>query len=192
MDDLSITKKGNPLDESLYIIDLDKKLFATKQAYVSIDCNLNGWTFKTGGGCIFHTKSNCTFDTGGHCTFKTDANCRFNTGESCTFKTNNYCTFRAGYNCNFDTGVHCKFKTSYQCIFKTSVNGIFDTGSHCTFYTDWNCTFKTGSGCTFSIWGIDTQTFKSYDGYSIILDRKATKRYILNKSLIDMLKVANG
>ena len=109
MDDLSITKKGNPLDKSQYIIDLDKQLFATKQAYVSIDCNLNGWTFKTGGNCIFNTGHHCTFETGEHCTFKTGANCTFNTGGSCTFNTDWNCTFHTYHTCTFETGGGCSF-----------------------------------------------------------------------------------
>ena len=173
---MSMTKKGNPLDKSQYIIDLGKQLFATKQAYVSIDCNLNGWTFKTGGNCIFNTGHHCTFKTGSYCTFKTGDYCTFDTGDYCTFTTDIYCTFKTGYHCTFTTYGDCTFKT----------------GSYCTFKTDDCCTYEFGELCIFSLWDINSCKFKSCNGNSIILDRKGHEAYKLTKEFIQLQKVVNG
>ena len=88
--------------------------------------------------------------------------------EDWTFKTGNYCTF--------DTGCGCRFKT----------------GNYCTFNVCSGCTFDIGECCTILLWDIASCKFIRYDGSSVILDREDKKRYVLNKSLIDILKVIHG
>ena len=163
----NITQNGYPLNKSKYSIDPHKRVFSSEEDYLVLDFNcLGGWTFNTG--------YSCTFKTGHYCKFKTGDCCIFKTGSGCTFKTGS--TYRGGDNCTFDTGRDC----------------TFDTGDICTFSTGRDCTFKTGKQCIFSLYNINTCKFKSYDGISIILDRKGNKHYVLSKELIDMLKVKNG
>lgn len=107
MDRFSITKNGNPLDESLYSIDKNHMIFASKEWNLVLNFRgLRHWTFKTGcdctfitgDSCIFKTSSGCTFNTGYHCTFKTSSDCTFTTKGSCTFSLwdINSCTFKTG------------------------------------------------------------------------------------------------
>ena len=118
LDGFSITQNGNPLDESLYTIDIENMEFSSKEDDLVLD--FNGWmefTFKTGDGCTFNTGESCIFNTGyscnfytgSGCTFITENNCTFNTGESCTFKTGSYCTFNTESSCTFDTIGLCTF-----------------------------------------------------------------------------------
>ena len=116
----------------------------------------------------FKTGDFCTFKTGNNCTLKTDNHCTFDTGENCTFMTGNYCTFSTYSHCNFNTGSCCIFTTSDKCIFITSNN------------------------CTFLLWDINSCKFKSFGENNIISDRRYNKRYLLNKDLIDTLKVMKG
>ncbi len=164
------TKSGKPLSRDKYTLDLDNRVFGTKEHNLVLDfTDNNSWSFKTGSDCVFKTYAyNCTFITGARCRFKTSAGC----------------TFRTGYYCTFNTGSGCVFRTSAVCEFKT--------GDNCTFQTAHDCTFKTGSNCTFNIWDIYSCEFKSYDDNSIILDRKDKKRYIINKEFITLQKVRNG
>ena len=116
MDNFSITQNGKPLDKSLYTIDLDNKVFFSKENELVLDfnsCNDYGWTFKTGYGCTFKTGSNCTFTTKGDCTFQTFDNCTFKTGVTCTFRTYDNCTFTTGGLCTFSVyNINtCKFKS---------------------------------------------------------------------------------
>ena len=81
------------------------------------------------------------------------------------------------------------FVTGYYSTFTTGNKCTFETGDLCVFFTGERCTFKTGEGCMFSLWRISTHTFKSFDGNSIILDRLGKERYVLNKELVQMLKI---
>ena len=95
--DFSITQNGKPLDKSLYTIDENHKIFASRDCrLLNLVLDFRGlrhWTFKTGMNCTFYTGSSCTFKTGGDCTFYTGSSCTFKTGGDCTFKTGNSCTF---------------------------------------------------------------------------------------------------
>ena len=101
-------------------------------------------------------------------------------------------TFRTGNSCIFTAYDSCTFRTGKNCIFNTVRGCTFDTGSSCTFHTGTASTFNTGRGCTFSLWDINTCKFKSYDGISIILDRKDNEAYQLNKEFIQLQKIKNG
>jgi len=169
MIDYSITKNGKALDESKYTIDLDTQTFFSVEDRLVLDFNgCGGWTFRTGFGCTFTTGWGCTFKTGCECTFNTGGNSTFNTGFGCTFNTDGNCTFNTDWNCTFNTR------------------------GDCTFHTGVNCTFNTGKCCTFMVKNIHSQKFESYDGISTILDREYYKRYVLDKELIQLLKVTNG
>jgi len=88
----SVTKKGKPLDPSLYSWDKKTKTFSTTESELVLDFNnMDNITFKT--------SSNCTFDTGSDCTFNTGSDCTFKTGSDCTFDTCSSCTFKTGWNC---------------------------------------------------------------------------------------------
>ncbi len=170
MADFSITLYGKPLSKDKYTIDFKTRVFSSMQSGLTLDfVDTSGcWTFITDSQCTFETGSGCTFRTGAGCTFKTDTSCSFNTGSQCTFDT------------------------SWECVFNVHSNCTFNTDEDCIFHTGDKCTFDTGRCCMFSILDINTHKFKSWDGVSIILDRTDDKRYILNKALIDMMKVANG
>jgi len=98
---IRITKNGLPLDESLYTLDLNNKIFKSDKDNISIYCPYNGFTFHTGSNCIFDTGSDCIFDTG--------SNCKFNTESYCKFITRSDCIFYTGSDCEFDTGSDCEF-----------------------------------------------------------------------------------
>ena len=176
MDNFSITKQGKPLSKDKYTIDYEKKVFTSKEDNLDFR-GCSGWTFTTGGHCTFKVAGNCTFTTGGNCTFDTGNSCTFATGVGCTFNTYDGCTFYTSGSCIFKTGDGCIFRTTYD---------------NCTFLTGNGCTFKTGNYCTFSLWDINTCKFKSYDGYSIILDRLDKKHYLLTKEFLALQKVKNG
>ena len=159
----SIRQYDKTLALSKYSIDLDTKVFSSKENDLVLDFT-HGWTFKTGSTCNFNTGKDCTFKTGSGCTFKTGYDCTFDTGSICTFKTGDYCTFDTGSYCTFNTGYECKFNTGSVCTFM-----LFDINT---------CKFKKYDGI--------------YDGISIILDIKDNNHYVLTKGLIDMLKVMNG
>ena len=171
----SIIKCGKPLDKSKYTIDFETKFFFCEEDNLVLDFP-DGWTLTTGSRCTFLTGADCTFKTGEDCVFKTCYNCKFKTGGHCTFNTADNCTFMTGYGCTFNTGASC----------------IFNTGYYCTFKTDRDCTFDTGEDCTFLVYNINTYIFKQYDGFSIVLDRKDSQRYVLNKDLKKMLKLIKG
>ena len=166
MKKFSITRNGEPLDESLYTWDEKTKTLSTEENKLILDfssysnCTFNtgfGCTFKAGSFCTFKVGSYCTFDTdyncifntGSDCTFNTNFGCTFNTGSNCTFNTGSGCTFDAGDSCTFNTGSGCTFDVGYDCTFRTGSLCSFNTGSRCTFDTDFYCTFKAGSDCTF-------------------------------------------
>ena len=111
---------------------------------------------------------------------------------SWTFKTGQNCTFKTGYGCTFHTGSRCTFITDNECTFDTGGKCTFNTGNSCTFKTGSHCTFDTGSECIFSLYDINTQKFKSYDGNSIILDRNDNKHYLLTKEFVQLRKISNG
>ena len=177
MDNFSITHNGSPLSQYLYTIDLDNMTFSSDKDNLVLDFSgLSGWNFTTGNNCTFITDWYCRFITGDRCTFTT--------GYNCTFKTGKGCTFKAGIGCTFDTDSRCIFNTGDKCTFTTDF--------YCTFHTGSECTFTTGNSCTFLLYGINRCKFKSYDGYSTILDREDNKSYKLTKDLIDTLKVIKG
>ncbi len=127
MDNFSITKNGEPLDESLYSIDLDNKTFSSKEDDLVLDfTGLAGWTFHTGWNCTFITGSNCTVKAGNCCTF--------NTGDDCKFKTGSFCTFHTSDRCTFDTGNYCTFMLwdINTCKFKyyDGISTILDLGDN--------------------------------------------------------------
>ena len=98
MDNFSITRNGKPLDESLYSIDLETKVFSSKEHHIVLDfLDCNGWKFTTGSCCTFNTGDYCTFTTSWGCTFSTGWNCTFDTDESCTFMLYyiNTCKFKS-------------------------------------------------------------------------------------------------
>ena len=96
-------------------------------------------------------------------------NWMFKTGSDCTFRTGNWCTFTTHNGCTFDTRYNCTFRV----------------GSHCTF--------DTGECCMFSLWNINSCTFKSYNGgLSIILDRMDNEAYKLTKEFVQLRKIQNG
>jgi len=100
----SITQNGKVLDEDLYRLDLNAKVFSSKEDDLVLDFNcLDGmnWAFTTGQDCTFKTIDRCVFTTGGGCTFKTGWGCTFNTGNRCTFNTGNCCTFLTSGRCTF-------------------------------------------------------------------------------------------
>ena len=102
-------------------------------------------------------------------------------------------TFKTGDSCMFGTGGNCTFTTGHSCTFKTGNNCTFSTGGCCTFgIVGSNSTFNTGAECTFMLWGINTCTFKSSDGISIILDIKDNKHYILDKEFVHLQKILKG
>ena len=166
MGKFSITQYGKPLNESRYNCR-NKVLICTDANLVLDFTGIDNW--------IFIVKDSCTFKTG--------ANCRFHTHSSCIFETGGNCIFNTGHHCTFETGNHCTFKTGDGCT--------FDTEGYCTFKTGWNCTFNTGVCCTFSLYDINTCKFKSYDGYSIILDRRDNEAYKLTKEFVALQKVKN-
>ena len=126
---------------------------------------------------VFSTnESNLVLDFTDIWTFITGDTCTFKTGNSCTFKTESHCTFNTGWECTFDVQGDCTFSTGHDCIFHVSCN----------------CTFDTARSCIFSILDINTHKFNTWDDISIILDRADDKRYVLNKALIDMMKVIHG
>ncbi len=169
MDSFSITRAGKPLDESLYTIDIDNRVFASKEGGLFLDFGrLNEWTFKTG--------RRCTFRTGNNCTFKTAWGCSFDTLDECNFRTQGQCDFDTSAGCNFDTGGGCTFKT----------------GSCCAFRTCSDCTFEIAGACSFLLYDINSCKFKTHDKTSTILDLKGYKHYLLTKELIDMLRLKNG
>ena len=92
----------------------------------------------------------------------------------------------------FNTGDNCTFEADGSCTFKAGDYGIFKAGRNCTFKTGRGCTFDTESECAFLILDINSHTFKRFDGTSTILDRGTDERYVLNKALLDMIKVSNG
>ena len=98
------------------------------------------------------------------------ATCPCQCKNSCTIKSLRVCEFKAGNKCWFETTRECKFKT----------------GSSCHFTTSYKCVFDTGKNCEFHVKGIATQTFKTYDDKSFVVDyeRKPTKKYVLNKEVI--------
>ena len=108
----------------------------------------------------------------------------FTDSQDWTFKTGSYCTFRTLSNCTFNTGYGCIFNTHWRCTFKT--------GHSCTFNTGDKCTFNTCHHCIFSIYDINSCTFKSYDDTCIVLDRGSGKRYVLTKEFMQLQKVTNG
>ena len=126
MDNFSITQFGKPLDESLYTIDIENKLFSTAEDSLILNFeDLHHWVFISSGDCIFKTGNGCVFKiNGGHCTFKT------------------------GWECTFDTDWHCTFDTGENCIFHTSNSCTFDTCSSCIFSIDdiESCKFKSYDG----------------------------------------------
>ena len=98
----SITKNGESLDTSLYIIDENNKTFSSKEEDLTLDFSGEfGWTFNIGDSCTFNTRENCTFSTGSHCTFNTGRDCTFNTEWNCTFSTGRNCTFNTKESCTF-------------------------------------------------------------------------------------------
>jgi len=147
MDRFSITKNGNPLDESLYTIDIENREFSSREDDLVLD--FNGWiefTFKTGDGC--------TFSTGGGCTFKTGYSCNFYTGSGCTFITENNCTFNTGESCTFNTSSYCTFNTESSCT--------FDTSGLCTFLicnVD-TCKFRKYDGLSIILDRADSKAYK--------------------------------
>ena len=165
----SITQEGKTLDESKYTIDLDNKVFSSKENALVLDfSNCYGWCFNTGNHCTFNTDGNCIFNTEYNCTFNTDGNCIFNTGSNCTFNTGNHCTF--------NTGNKCTFKTDWKCT--------FNTGN--------NCIFECGECCTYMIRDINSQKFQKTDGISIILDTVNNARYVLDENLLGVIRISNG
>ena len=161
MDNFSVTQFGKPLDESLYTIDLENKVFSSGEDYLVLDfTGLSGWTLHIGHNCTLKTANKCTLNTGRDCTF--------DTCDGCTFQTDNRCTFHTGFNCIFKTGTNCTFKT-----------GVL-------------CTFDTLNSCTFLLYDINTCKFKSYDGYSIILDRRDNEHYLLTEEFVQLQKIKNG
>ena len=108
----------------------------------------------------------------------------FTTKDDWTFHTGNNCTFKVGNNCTFKTGMDCTFNTGSYSIFKTGVE--------CTFMTGSDCTFDTDGTCIFSLYDINSCTFKNYDNCSIIIDIIDKKRYVLTKEFIRLQKVING
>jgi len=126
MDNFSITKFGNPLDESLYTIDIKNKVFSSCENDLVLDFTyLEGWTFNTGNSCTFKAHSKCVFKTGSGCTFKTGHSCTFNTDWSCIFQTRSYCTFNTYSDCTFNTGWSCIFYTGHCCTLS-----LYDINSH--------------------------------------------------------------
>ena len=86
MDDFSITQNGKFFDKSLYTIDIDNKVFTSKEDDLELDfTGLYGWTFKVVDSCTFKAGDCCTFNTGCGCTFRTGNFCTFNTASNCTF-----------------------------------------------------------------------------------------------------------
>jgi len=185
MTKFSITRNGEPLNESLYTWDEKTKTLSTEENNLVLDFSgYNNCTFKTGFKCTFKTGSDCTFKTGPNCTFNTGSNCTFNTGSycifntrwDCTFSTGYDCTFSTDYGCTFDTGSDCAFNTGSDCIFKTGFSCTFKTSYNCTFNTSYNCTFNTASNCTFNA-GNNCTFNTSYNctfttGYNSILVRR--------------------
>ncbi len=135
MGEFSITCRGKTLCESKYNINIEQKIFYTKESNLVLDFyDLHGWTFHTGGYCTFSTGTNCTFITKWYCTFSTGTNCDFTTQWYCTFSTGSFCNFKTDYHCTFNTGSGCTFNTGDSCtLLLYNVNG---------------CTFKSyGNGC---------------------------------------------
>jgi len=80
----SVTKKGKPLNKSLYNWDEKTKTFSTNESNLVLD---------------FSDMNYVTFNTGSYCTFMTGDGCKFNTGDDCTFTTRSRCTFETGNDC---------------------------------------------------------------------------------------------
>ena len=197
----SITQYGKPLSKKKYSIDLEDRIFSSSEDDLVLDFtgfNKNNWQFSTGGNCTFKAGSYCMFNTGNNCTFEAGNRCVFKTGGGCTFKTGTECTFATDNNCTFDTYSDCTFKTGNGCTFDTGHGGTFDTLNRCTFKTAGGCTFNSLRDCTFDVYGagcvflityINSCNFKQYDNVSIILDRNDNNKYILNKELIQLIKI---
>jgi hypothetical protein len=78
-ENMNISQNGKKLSKDKYTIDEKARCFSTTESNLVIDAQgCDGWTFKTGFGCIFDTGSNCTFDTEWGCTFDTGWGCTFN------------------------------------------------------------------------------------------------------------------
>ncbi len=84
------------------------------------------------------------------------------------------------------------FETGRYCTFDTGANCTFHTGAFCTFNTCSGCTFDVGDCCVILTYDVTSCKFISYDGISVILDRYDKQRYVLDKDLINMLKVIHG
>ena len=193
MDEYSITQYGKPLSTDKYSIDLENKTVWTSSHYLVLDFyGLRDWTFETGDNCIFKTGSHCTFKTGLGCTFKTGKNCTFTTDVCCIFDTGGLCIFDTRDWCVFNTGSGCTLNTGDHCTFVTCGHSTFFTGNYCTFATGYNCTFYAGDHCIFSIWGINSCTFK-YNEFGdllnngIILDNVDNKHYVLSREFVSVI-----
>ncbi len=101
------TKNGRPLSRDKYTLDLENRVFGTREHNLFLEfTDDNSWIFRTGSDCAFNTNGfNCTFRTGARCRFNTNSGCVFRTGKDCTFTTGGWCTFHLS---DINT---CKFKS---------------------------------------------------------------------------------
>ncbi len=184
---ISITRCGKPLAKSYYRIDFEKRVFTSKYCHLVFDFpHCHDWTFNIENPVKRHTDYYGN-QGGSHCIFKTGFGCTFNVSFDCTFITGDRCTFNTMGNSKFDVGANCTF------------NRIKSprTKSEPTIPKD---------NSMFSLWDINTCTFKSYDkgydnvghydggydGHSIIFDRKDSKAYKLTEEFVKLQKVVNG